>query len=200
MIVLPDLPYTKDDLAPYLSNETLTYHHDKHFKNYVDKINSLIQKTAYEELSIKEIIQKSAKNEDHAIFNNAGQIYNHDFFFKCLAKPCGEKNCPCTKDNLKELITKTYGDPHKFKEDIINKATANFGSGWTWVVKHGDKIEVVNYSNADNPLRDRPKDTPLLCIDVWEHSYYIDYRNDRKSYIEKLFNIFNWSFVADQLN
>ncbi|MGN1357562.1 MAG: superoxide dismutase [Succinivibrionaceae bacterium] len=199
MFTLPELPYAKNALVPFISEETLTFHHDKHFKTYVDKLNSLISGTDYENLSLKDIIQKSAKDGNQAVFNNAGQVYNHDFYFKCLAQPCNEKNCPCTAPVLKKLIGNTYSDPQQFREELLNNAIGNFGSGWTWVVKHGDKIEIVNYSNADNPLRDRENDVPLLCIDVWEHAYYIDYRNDRKSYVEKLFNVINWQFVASQL-
>jgi Fe-Mn family superoxide dismutase len=197
MFKLPDLPYAKSALAPFLSEETLTYHHDKHFNAYVEKLNSLITGTGYENLSLAEIIRKSAEENNKAVFNNAGQVFNHDFYFKCLGQE-PDDNCPMKYEVLKKLISNTFSDKEDFTAKVTDAAVNNFGSGWTWLVQNGDHIEIINYSNADNPLRDHPDMNPLLCIDVWEHAYYIDYRNDRKKYVTALLGSINWKFVASQ--
>lgn len=197
MFKLPDLPYSKNALAPFLSEETLTYHHDRHFNAYVEKLNSLIAGTDYEKLSIGEIIRKSAAENQKAIFNNAGQVFNHDFYFKCIGQEDGDK-CPMEHEVLKKLISNTFSGKEDFTARVTDAAVNNFGSGWTWLVQNGDRIEILNYSNADNPLRDHQEMIPLLCIDVWEHAYYIDYRNDRKKYVTELLGNINWKFVASQ--
>ncbi len=198
MFTLPPLPYDKQALSPFLSEETLTYHHDKHFNAYVEKLNSLIKGTDYENLTLKEIIQKSAKENQKGIFNNAGQVFNHDFYFKCFGRK-EDDACPMKYKDLKGLIEATFSKPEDMRDALINNAVNNFGSGWTWLVAKGGKLEIINYSNAQNPLVDQPDATPLLCIDVWEHAYYIDYRNDRKKYVETLMANVNWAFVSEQL-
>ena len=198
MFTLPELTYTKTALEPFLSQETLTYHHDKHFNAYVEKLNSLIAGTEYEKLPLAEIIRKSAAEGSKGIFNNAGQVYNHDFYFKCFGRQADD-TCPLKHAKLKELIEASFAGSDDFRTKATDAAVGNFGSGWTWLVEENGKIEILNYSNADNPLRDRPNAVPLLCIDVWEHAYYIDYRNDRKKYVTELLANVNWAFVASQL-
>ncbi len=203
MFELPPLPYEKTALAPFLSEETLTFHHDKHFNAYVTTLNTLIKDTPYAELSLEEIIRKAAAEDNKPIFNNAGQVFNHDFYFKCLgpAHKEGEGDaCPLDGCALKKMVGETFGGREKFWESLVKAATGNFGSGWTWLVQENGKLEILNYSNADSPVRDRPSATPLLCIDVWEHAYYIDYRNDRKKYVEQMLQHVNWVQVASRVS
>jgi len=187
---LPELPYDKAALVPHISVETIEYHYGKHHKAYVDNINRLIAGTALEKVSLEEIIQESSGGT----FNNAAQVWNHTFYWNCLSpngggEPTGE---------LANAITRQFGSFNEFKEKFTNAAVTFFGSGWTWLVKNADgSLSIETTSNAGNPLKDGKK--ALLTCDVWEHAYYIDYRNARAKYIDAFWNLANWEFVAQNL-
>lgn len=183
---LPSLPYDKKALEPHISAETLEYHHGKHHKAYVTKLNELIKGTEFENLPLEEIIRTA----DGPVFNNAAQHWNHSFFWNCL-KPGGGGN---PTGEIAKLIEKKFGDFEKFKEEFSKLAVSNFGSGWTWIIDDGNGgIELMNTSNADNPINHGKK--PLLTLDVWEHAYYIDYRNARPDFVKAFWNLVNWEFV-----
>lgn len=184
---LPALPYERDALAPVISAETLDYHYGKHHQTYVTNLNNLIPGTEYENSSLEEII----KSADGGIFNNAAQVWNHTFYWNCLSpNGGGEPAGP-----LADAITQRFGSFDAFRETFTKSAATNFGSGWTWLVKNADgELDVVNTSNAGNPMTDGL--TPLLTIDVWEHAYYIDYRNARPQYLDEIWKIINWDFVS----
>lgn len=188
---LPPLPYSKTALMPFISEETLTYHHDGHHRAYVEKLNELIQDTKFQTMPLEEIVRHSNGN----IFNNAAQHWNHSFFWKCLTP--NSLGVPGGK--VAEVIQRKWGDFEKFKTAFSEKAVANFGSGWTWLVldKKG-KLDILNTSNADNPLC--LNKMPLLAIDVWEHAYYIDYRNSRPNFINAFWSLVNWEFVNSNLS
>lgn len=184
---LPELPYSKDALAPTISAETLEFHHGKHHATYVNNLNNLIPGTEFEDMSLEDIIQKSSGG----IFNNAAQIWNHTFYWNCLSPNGGG----APSGALADAINAAFGSFDGFKEKFSTSAATNFGSGWTWLVKKSDgAVDIVNTSNAANPMTDGV--TPLLTCDVWEHAYYIDYRNARPKYVESFWNIVNWEFVA----
>ncbi|MCK9532130.1 MAG: superoxide dismutase [Fe] [Gammaproteobacteria bacterium] len=186
--VLPDLPYAKSALEPHMSAETLEFHHDKHHAAYVNNLNNLIPGTEFENASLEEIIKKAPAG---GIFNNGAQVWNHSFFWNCMAPNGGGEPTGA----VAEAINKAFGGFAQFKEKFSQSAATNFGSGWTWLVKNADgSVEIVNTSNAGNPLRDGKQ--PLLTLDVWEHAYYIDYRNLRPKFIENFWNVVNWNFVA----
>lgn len=188
---LPELPYSMDALQPHISAETLEYHYGKHHATYVDKLNGLIPGTEFESATLEEIIKKASGG----IFNNGAQIWNHTFYWNCLTPESSEK----PSGELAKSIDAAFGDFTKFKEQFLQSAAGNFGSGWTWLVKNqnGD-VEIVNTSNAGNPMTDDKK--PLLTCDVWEHAYYIDYRNARPKYVEAFWKIVNWDFVAQNFS
>lgn len=187
---LPELPYSNDALAPHISPETLEFHHGKHHKAYVDKLNTLIEGTEFENSSLEDII-KRAKG---GIFNNAAQVWNHTFYWNCMkpkggGEPTGE---------LADAITKTFGSFAQFKDKFSTAATGQFGSGWAWLVKdNAGALAIEATSNAENPMTQGKK--PLLTCDVWEHAYYIDYRNARPKYVENFWNLVNWDFVTSQM-
>ncbi len=184
---LPDLPYAQDALEPHISSETLHYHHDKHHQTYVTNLNKLIEGTEFADASLEEIIKKASGG----IFNNGAQVWNHTFYWNCMAPNAGG----APSGDLAAAIDSTFGSFDAFKEKFTTMGATNFGSGWTWLVKNADgSIEIVNTSNAGNPLTN--DQTPLLTCDVWEHAYYIDYRNLRPKYIESFWNLVNWDFVA----
>lgn len=186
-IQLPELPYELDALAPHISKETLEYHYGKHHKTYVDNLNKLIPGTEFEKLSLEDIILKSSGG----IFNNAAQIWNHTFYWHCL-KPNGG-GLPTGK--LNDAITKAFGSFEAFKEKFTQTAITTFGSGWAWLVKKSDgTLDIVSTSNAGIPMTQNQ--TALLTCDVWEHAYYIDYRNARPKYLEHFWQLINWDFVA----
>lgn len=186
MFELPKLPYEMDALAPYLSKETLEYHYGKHHKAYVDNLNKLINDTEFEKLSLDEIIKKS----EGGIFNNAAQNWNHTFYWHCLTPKSPEK--PSGK--LAEAIITKFGSFEDFKKSFTEAGTKLFGSGWTWLAKDNNgELEIINESNAGLPLKSGKK--ALLTCDVWEHAYYIDYRNARPKYLENFWKIVNWEFV-----
>jgi Fe-Mn family superoxide dismutase len=184
---LPKLPYADNALEPHISAETIQYHYGKHHATYVDKLNGLIPGTEFESSTLEEIIMKAGGG----IFNNAAQVWNHTFYWNCLSPngggtPSGE---------LADAIDKTFDSFESFKEQFSNSAVNNFGSGWTWLVKNADGgIEILNTSNAANPMTDGKQ--PLLTCDVWEHAYYVDYRNARPKYVEAFWNLVNWDFVS----
>lgn len=186
---LPELPYPKNSLEPHISAETLEFHHDKHHRAYINKLNELVKGTKYEKMDLVEIILSS----DGSVFNNAAQAWNHSFFWNCMS-PHGSKR-PTGKIEI--LIDKKWGSFEKFQADFSEKAIANFGSGWTWLVQGKDGIEIMNTSDADTPKAHDLK--ALLTLDVWEHAYYIDYRNERPKFIEAFWSIVNWDFVNKNL-
>jgi Fe-Mn family superoxide dismutase len=187
---LPTLPYAMDALEPYISKETLEYHYGKHHKAYLDKLNAAIKGGDSENASLVEIIQKS----DGGLFNNAAQVWNHTFYWNCMSpKGGGEATGPSA-----EAIQKSFGSFNDFREAFSNAAATNFGSGWTWLVKNDDgSLVIENTSNAGTPIKEGR--SPILTIDIWEHAYYIDYRNARPKYIEAFWNIVNWDFVNQKL-
>jgi len=184
---LPDLPYAQNALEPHISAETLEYHHGKHHAAYVTNLNNLVGGTEFEGKSLEEIIAKA----DGGIFNNAAQIWNHSFYWNCLSPNGGG----APNGDLGSAIDSTFGSYDAFKEKFTASAIGNFGSGWTWLVKNSDgSIEIVNTGNAGSPLT--AGQTPLLTCDVWEHAYYIDYRNARPAYVGAFWNLVNWEFAA----
>jgi len=188
---LPPLPYEQNALEPHISAETLEYHYGKHHKTYVDKLNGLVGGTDMENKSLEEVV----KAAEGGVFNNAAQIWNHTFYWHCLSPSGG--GAPSGK--LGEAIDAAFGSFDKFKEEFTNSAVNNFGSGWTWLVQKGDgSVAIVNTSNAGTPLTDDSV-TPLLTVDVWEHAYYIDYRNARPKYMEAFWNLVNWEFAASNM-
>ncbi len=187
---LPDLPYAANALEPHISAETLEFHHGKHHRTYVTKLNELIPGTEYADLPLEEIVKRASGG----IFNNAAQTWNHSFYWNCLSPDGG--GAPTGK--IAEAIDAGWGSFDKFKEAITQSAVTNFGSGWTWLVKNErGELEVLNTSNAGSPLTEGK--TPILTIDVWEHAYYIDYRNARPKYIEAYWNLANWGFANQNL-
>lgn len=191
MFKLLPLPFEKTALLPVISEETLDYHYGKHHKAYVDKLNTLIAWTEFEQKSLEEIMLSA---QPWAIFNNAAQIWNHTFYWNCLQSP-KDNNHP--EWELARAIDQTFGSFESFIEQFSTSAINNFGSGRTWLVKNQEwKLEILNTSNAENPLTQGH--TPLLTIDIWEHAYYIQHRNSRPAYIKSFFSLINWDFVAEQ--
>ena len=187
MHTLPDLPYAKDALEPHISAETLEFHHDKHHQTYITNLNNLIKDTEFADMSLEDIIAKSSAG----MFNNAAQVWNHSFYWNCLSpngggEPTGE---------LADAINASFGSFEEFKTQFSQTSILTFGSGWGWLVKKADgSLALVSTSNAGTPLTDG--DTPLLTCDVWEHAYYVDYRNARPNYVAAFWNVVNWDFVA----
>ena len=187
---LPDLPYAADALEPHISAETLSFHHGKHHQTYVTKLNELIAGTEYADLPLEEVIKRASGGT----FNNAAQIWNHSFYWNCLSPSGG--GAPAGK--IAEAIDASWGSFDKSKDELSQSAATNFGSGWTWLVKNEQgELEILNTSNAGNPLADGK--TLILTIDVWEHAYYIDYRNARPKYLEAYWQLVNWEFANQNL-
>lgn len=186
-IELPPLPYAKNALEPTISAETLEYHYGKHHQTYVTKLNDAIKGTELESLSLEDIIKQSSGG----VFNNAAQVWNHSFYWNCLSPNGGGE----PSGALAEAINAKFGSFAKFKADFEASAAGNFGSGWTWLVKNADdSIEIHNTSNAGTPMTEGK--TALLTVDVWEHAYYIDYRNARPKYLESIWDKIDWTFVG----
>lgn len=185
---LPALPYEKNALEPHISAETLEFHHGKHHQTYVTKLNGLIEGTDFESKSLEEIV----KSSDGGVFNNAAQVWNHTFYWNSLSPNAGgEPTGP-----LADAINAKWGSFADFKAAFNDKAVNNFGSSWTWLVKTADgELDIVNTSNAATPITDGH--TPLLTVDLWEHAYYIDYRNVRPNYLEGFWALANWSFASE---
>ncbi len=187
---LPDLPYPKNALEPHISEETLEYHYGKHHKTYVDKLNGMIEGTDDENKSLEEIIGKASGG----LFNNAAQVWNHTFYWNCMSPDGGGEPTGA----LAEAINRDFGAFENFKEKFNEAAVGNFASGWTWLVQHTDgSLALLNTDDAETALTSDA--TPLLTCDVWEHAYYIDYRNARPKYLEAFWNVVNWDFVGDQM-
>ena len=184
---LPPLPYPHDALAPHISKETFEYHHDKHHAAYVTNLNNLQKGTEFESMTLEEIVRKSSGG----IYNNAAQVWNHTFFWNCM-KPQGGGE---PKGALADAITKKWGGYAAFKDAFAKSDVGNFRSGWTWLVKKADgSVDIVNMGAAGTPLT--TADKPLLTIDVWEHAYYIDYRNQRPKFVETfLASVVDWGFA-----
>jgi superoxide dismutase, Fe-Mn family len=188
-ITLPELPYARDALQPHMSRETLDYHYGKHHKAYVDKLNKLIAGTELEDASLEELVAESSG----AVFNNAAQVWNHNFFWNCLS--------PKRKEPGREIsrALESLGGLQNFQQQFDKAASELFGSGWTWLVKDGGgAVKIVTTANANTPARDGQ--TALLTCDVWEHAYYIDHRNDRGAYLKEFWPLVNWDFVTANLN
>jgi Fe-Mn family superoxide dismutase len=188
--VLPDLPFPKDSLKGIISEEAFEYHHGKHHAAYVNNLNNLVPGTEFEGMDLETIIKKSSAG----IFNNSAQIWNHTFFWNCLSPNGGS----APSGAIASAIDDSFGSFDAFKESFSKSATTLFGSGWAWLVKNTDgKLEIVQTSNAGTPLT--TDKTPILTLDVWEHAYYIDYRNARPKFIEKYWEIVNWDFANKNL-
>jgi len=188
---LPDLPYAKDALAPYISAETLDYHHDKHHQAYVTNLNNLIEGTEFADKSLEEIVTSAPAG---GVFNNAAQVWNHTFYFNCMGPNAGGEPTGA----VAAAINEKFGSFADFKEKFSASAVGNFGSGWTWLVKNKDgSIEIVNTTAAGCPLT--AGQTPVLTIDVWEHAYYVDKRNARPAYVADFWNVVNWDFVNSNM-
>ncbi len=189
---LPDLPFTYNDLEPFMSKETLEFHHDKHHNAYVVNGNKALEGLDHMGDTLEEVVTNAHKQGKTALFNNAGQHWNHSFFWKCLKKPSGGE----LPANLSAAINDNFGSFDKFREEFIQGGITQFGSGWVWLVLNQDsKLEIAKTANADAPFLDEK--TPLLVCDVWEHAYYIDYRNARPKFLEVFIdNLANWEFAA----
>ncbi|NKF24745.1 superoxide dismutase [Solimonas marina] len=188
-LTLPELPYARDALAPYMSAETLDFHYGKHHKTYVETGNKLMAGTEFENMAIEDIIKKSSGK----IFNNAAQVWNHSFFWNCLTPNKAEPSAA-----LADALTKAFGSVDEFKKLFTEAAIGTFGSGWAWLVKNADgSLAITSTSNAGNPMT--ADQQPLLTCDVWEHAYYIDCRNARPKYLENFWALVNWSFVEKNL-
>ena len=189
-IELPPLPWARDALAPHISAETIDYHYGKHHQAYVTNLNKQIAGTEFEDLPLEEIIRKSSGG----IFNNAAQVWNHTFYWNCLAPDGGGE----PGGRLADAINRAFGGFAQFKDEFSKTCVTTFGSGWGWLVQRPDgSLALASTSNAVNPLTGT--DRPLLTCDVWEHAYYIDYRNARPQYVEAFWNLVNWRFVAEQM-
>ena len=190
MIQLPPLPFAKDALSPHISAETLEYHYGKHHQAYVNNLNQLIPGTKYENLPLEEIVRSS----EGKIFNNAAQVWNHSFYWNCLSPNASGKPAGA----LLQRIEKRFGSFGEFQKQFTDTAVGQFGSGWAWLVQAADgALELRATGNAGTPLT--TQDTPLLTCDVWEHAYYIDYRNARPKYVEAFWKLANWDFAAKNL-
>jgi Fe-Mn family superoxide dismutase len=190
---LPTLPYAKDALAPTISAETLEFHYGKHHKAYVDKTNGFVADKGLEGKSLVEVIKHAKETGDKGLFNNSAQIWNHSFYWFGLTPEAKE---PTGK--LAELIKAKFGSKEELVKQLIAESTAHFSNGWGWLVLDGDEIKVTSLHDADTPVVYDYK--PLLTIDVWEHAYYIDYRNARPGYLEAITKIIDWDFVAANLD
>lgn len=189
-IELPALPYAIDALAPHISQETLEFHHGKHHATYVAKLNAAIPGTEFEGKSLEDII----KTASGPVFNNAAQIWNHTFYWNCLSPNGGGE----PTGTLAEAINSTFGSFAEFQAAFNDKAVNNFGSSWTWLVKNSDgSLEIVNTSNAGTPMTEGQ--TAILTVDLWEHAYYIDFRNARPAYLAAFWKLINWEFAAANL-
>ena len=185
---LPELPYAINALEPHISQETLEYHHGKHHNTYVTKLNGLIPGTEFEGKSLEDIIKSSSGG----VFNNSAQIWNHTFYWHSLSPNGGG----APTGALADAINAKWGSFEAFQKEFDEKAVNNFGSSWTWLVKNSDgSLEIVNTSNAGTPITEGQ--TPIITVDLWEHAYYIDYRNARPKYLEAFWKLANWDFAAE---
>ena len=192
---LPELPFAKDALGEVMSAETFDYHHGKHHKAYVDKANGMLAEKGLEGAKLSEVIQAAKDKGDKGLFNNAAQIWNHSFFWQCLAR----EGSTTRWGTVAEMIASDFGDHATLVEKLATESTNHFASGWGWLVLNNGKLEVTSLHDADTPLVHGM--TPLLTLDVWEHAYYIDYRNERPRYLKTVLEkVINWDFVAQNLD
>jgi len=196
---LPELPFSKDALAPHISTETIDYHYGKHHAGYVKKLNDQLEGTGLEKMQLEELIttgiKQAPQEKQTGLFNNAAQVWNHTFYWQCITP--GGATTPSRA--LASAIDETFGSFDKFKMQFSTTAATTFGSGWAWLVKDsGGKLAIISTQNAGTPLTENK--TPLLTCDVWEHAYYIDYRNERPKYIEAFWNLVNWDVVAQRFS
>lgn len=190
MIELPELPYAQDALSPHISAETLAFHHGKHHRAYVNNLNQLIPGTEYEQMELADIIRSSSRK----VFNNAAQAWNHTFYWNSLAPGAGGE----PEGALGRMIAAAFGSFQEFQKQFAACAVGAFGSGWAWLVKKpGGALEIRSTSNAEPAFLNG--DVPLITCDVWEHAYYIDYRNDRAAYVKAFWNVANWKFAERNL-
>ena len=189
-IELPPLPWARDALAPHISAETIDYHYGKHHQTYVTNLNNQIKGTEFESMPLEEIVRKASGG----MFNNAAQVWNHTFYWNCLSPKGGGE----PKGRLADAINKAFGGFTQFKDEFTKTSVGTFGSGWGWLVQRADKgLALASTSNAGTPITG--SDRPLMTCDVWEHAYYIDYRNARPKYVEAFWNLVNWDFAASQM-
>lgn len=190
----PTIPYELDALEPYISTETLAYHFGRHHKGYVDKLNGLIDGTPYDGLALEQIIARARINADLDVLNNALQAWNHAFLWESMSPNGGGK----PNGHIKELIEKDFGDFARFKQNFRDTAISLFGAGWVWLVEDHGKLRIITTGNADSPVGTGVN--PLLVLDVWEHAYYIDYRNERARYVDGFLDrLINWKTAAANL-
>jgi len=194
--ILPELPFAKDALGEHMSAETLDYHHGKHHKAYVDKTNGMLAEKGLEGASLSQVIRAARERGDAPLFNNSAQIWNHSFYWQCLAAPQGQR----PTGRLAELIDDEFGSTDAMLEAMHKEAVGHFSNGWAWLALDNGKLRITSLHDADTPIiYDGIK--PLLTLDVWEHAYYIDYRNARPDFVSAVLgNIVNWEFVAQNLD
>jgi Fe-Mn family superoxide dismutase len=197
MFVLADLPYAHDALAPHISERTMQFHHGKHHRSYVEKLNAMVKDTVFENMDLVDVVQATGREaKQQALFNNAAQAWNHEFFWHCMSPGGGGE----PSGDVAGLLRETFGAKHEdFHKAFVDAATGRFGSGWAWLVQNGDDtLGIETTANADCPLLQGK--VPLLACDVWEHAYYLDYQNDRGAFVEAfLDHLVNWEFVAENL-
>ena len=194
--ILPELPFDREALGRFMSAETLEYHHGKHHKAYVDKVNAMVGEKGLEGADLSEVIRAGRERGDAGLFNNAGQIWNHNFFWQCLAPPEGQK----PTGQLAELIEDAFGTTDELLAQLKAEAVGHFASGWAWLVLDGGKLRITSLHDGDSPVAHEGM-KPLLTVDVWEHAYYIDYRNARPDFVDAVLNnLINWEFVAQNID
>ncbi len=192
---LPELPYAYDALEPTIDEETMKLHHDKHHESYRSGLNSAVEGTEHENKSIEELIaglNDLPEDIQTAVRNQGGGYYNHDLFWKMMSPNGGGQ----PEGELADAMNEAFGSFDQFKEEFKSAATGQFGSGWAWLVSNNGKLEVVSTANQDSPLTDGKE--PLLGVDVWEHAYYLNYKNVRADYVDAFFNVVNWDYVAER--
>jgi Fe-Mn family superoxide dismutase len=195
MIELPPLPYHQDALAPHISARTVEFHHGKHHKAYVEATNKLVKGTALEDLSLIELVRQAKKDSNQELFNNAAQVWNHNFYWRCMRR--GGGGFPA--DNMGQRLSDSFGSFQKFAEQFEKTGTGVFGTGYVWLVLRGQKLEIIGLPDAETPIAGA--DIPLLCADVWEHAYYLDYQNRRAEHLKVfLAQLVNWDFVEQNLS
>ena len=193
-LTLPDLPFDKNALTPIITEETFDYHYGKHHAAYVNNLNGIVKDTELAHLSIEELIKKGHADNNAPLFNNAAQHWNHTFFWLCLS-PEGGKS---PQGEIAERINRDFGSFDAFKEQFSTTATKLFGSGWAWLAEDGEgKLEILGLKDAHTPITENKK--PIMTLDVWEHAYYIDYRNARPKFVENFWDIINWEFANNNL-
>ncbi len=190
---LPDLPFDSTQLSPFNSKQTFEYHHGKHHAGYVTKLNNAIKNTPYSEMNLENVILKAYQENNKAVFNNAAQHFNHSFFWNCLSP--NSKEIP--EETLDELINIEFGSFDNFKDKFTTAANTLFGSGWIWLTISNNKLEILQMKDADNPIIINK--TPILTLDIWEHAYYIDHKNERTNFINEFWKVINWNFCLSNI-